>query len=496
MATARDGMVSRRRVAGAAVALWMACAAAWAQAPAAAASELPAPVREAMAQAGLAPEQLSVVVAPKHGGPARLAWLAEQPRAPGSAMKVVTSLVALERLGPVHRWRTEALALQPADARGLLRGPLVLRGNGDPDFTFGRLQDLLRELRRQGVQRIEGDILLDRRAFEPARPELGAPPFDESPDAYYNLIPDALLLNGNLLFLQIRATQQRLSVTASSPPLEGVSLDTRGFVLRDGACADWGSTWQQPEAEQRADGHTVVRLKGSFPRGCSADTETNVIERNAYWGHVLRALWRELGGQWHGQVRDGATPEGAQVLASRASDTLADIVKRVNKPSDNAMARLLYLTLGAQALQGQPGDTRAAADGVMRDWLRGHDIDVGGLVLDNGSGLSRSERISARQLALLLQAGADSDWAPEFETSLPIAGIDGTLRRRLKDTPAAVRARLKTGTLRDVDALAGYVRDVARREWVVVAIVNGPEGRRARAVLDAVAAWVAGNPPR
>jgi D-alanyl-D-alanine carboxypeptidase/D-alanyl-D-alanine-endopeptidase (penicillin-binding protein 4) len=184
------------------------------------------------------------------------------------------------------------------------------------------------------------------------------------------------------------------------------------------------------------------------------------------------------------------------VLATRPSDTLADIVKRVNKPSDNAMARLLYLTLGAQALQGQPGDTRAAADAVVHDWLRRHDIDAAGLVLDNGSGLSRSERISARQLAQLLQAGADSDWSPEFETSLPIAGIDGTLRRRFKDTPAALRARLKTGTLRDVDAVAGYVRDIARREWIVVAIVNGPEGRRARPVLDALVSWVAANPPR
>jgi D-alanyl-D-alanine carboxypeptidase/D-alanyl-D-alanine-endopeptidase (penicillin-binding protein 4) len=160
------------------------------------------------------------------------------------------------------------------------------------------------------------------------------------------------------------------------------------------------------------------------------------------------------------------------------------------------MARLLYLTLGAQALQGQPGDTSTAAEGTVRDWLRRHDIDDAGLVLDNGSGLSRTERITARQLAQVLHAGADSDFAPELETSLPIAAVDGTLRRRLKDTPAAVHARLKTGTLRDVDAIAGYVRDTARRDWIVVAIVNGPEGRKARPVLDALVVWVAGNPVR
>jgi D-alanyl-D-alanine carboxypeptidase/D-alanyl-D-alanine-endopeptidase (penicillin-binding protein 4) len=459
-------------------------------------ADLPAPVRDALAQLNLPPEQVSLLVMPKHGGPPRLAWLADQPRAPASVLKLVTTMVALERLGPAWRWRTELLAPQPPDTHGVLRGPLVLRGNGDPDFTFGRLQDLLRELRRQGVQRIEGDVWLDRRAFEPARPELGAPPFDETPDAYYNVIPDALLLHSNLLFLQLRATQDRIVATPTSPPLQGLSVDTRGFMLRDGPCADWESTWQPPEAESTTDGRTVVRLKGSFPRNCSADTETNVVERNAYWGHVLRALWQELGGRWHGQVRDGAAPVGAVVLATRASDTLADIVKRVNKPSDNSMARLLYLTLGAQALQGRPGDTRAAADAVLRDWLQRHDVDTTGLVLDNGSGLSRTERITARQLAQVLHAGADSDFAPELETSLPIAAVDGTLRRRLKDTPAAVHARLKTGTLRDVDAVAGYVRDTARRDWIVVAIINGPEGRKARPVLDALVVWVAGNPVR
>jgi len=454
---------------------------------------LPPPVQQALADLAVPDTALSVLVMPKAGGPVRLAWAADVPRVPASTMKTVATLVALEQLGPVHRWRTDFLAEQPP-ADGVLRGPLYVRGDGDPDFPYERLHAALRELRQQGVHTLAGDLVLDRRAFQPARPELGAPAFDESPEVYYNVIPDALLLHGNMVFLSLRSTQQGLQVR-TSPPMHGLQVDVSGLALRDGDCGGWGETWQAPLVEETASA-IVLRLRGSFPRDCNAEAQTNAVERNRYWGAVLRALWAELGGRWEGQVRDGAVPPGASVLVARRSDTLADIVKRVNKPSDNAMARLLYLTLGAQALQGREGDTREAAQAVVRDWFQRHGITTDGLVVDNGSGLSRSERLSARQLALLLRAGAASDWAPEFETSLPIAGVDGTMRRRLRETPAAVRARVKTGTLADAVGVAGYVRDLARQEWIVVALLNDPIGARGRPVLDALLQWVVQQPLR
>lgn len=458
-----------------------------------AADVLPAPVREALERTGLPEQALSVVVMPAERGPARLRWRDEQPRTPASTIKVVTTLVALDRLGPAHRWRTGLWASRPP-VDGVLAGPLHVRGDGDPDFTYEHLLGLLRQLREQGVHTLQGDVVLDRRAFRPARPDLAEPPFDETPHAHYNVVPDALLLNDNLLLLWLRADDRGLQVR-TSPPMERLEVDRRGVVLVDAPCTGWDRRGFSAQVEASAPRRIVLRLQGSFPKGCEARTETSALDRNRYWEAVWRALWQELGGRWQGTVRDGDTPEGALLLAERLSDPLADGVRRVNKASSNPMARSLYLALGAQALQGRPEDTAAAAAQVVREWFAARELPAEGLVMDNGSGLSRRERATAWQLAQVLRAGVRGDWAPEFLASLPIAGLDGTLRRRLRDPATAGRVRLKTGSLRDAAGVAGVVRDAQARDWIVVALVNDPEGRDARPVLDAVVDWVARTPP-
>jgi serine-type D-Ala-D-Ala carboxypeptidase/endopeptidase (penicillin-binding protein 4) len=177
------------------------------------------------------------------------------------------------------------------------------------------------------------------------------------------------------------------------------------------------------------------------------------------------------------------------------------VVRDINKPSDNALARTLFLSLGsleADPLRGSrpmpgSGPTALRADMVVRDWMRAKGIDDAGFVIENGSGLSRTEKISPLQMAGLLRAGLRSKWAPEFMASLPIVGVDGTMRRRLKDSPAAERARMKTGTLRNVTAIAGYVPDANGQQCVVVAMINterSTEGK-GRLVLDALVDWVA-----
>ena len=135
-----------------------------------------------------------------------------------------------------------------------------------------------------------------------------------------------------------------------------------------------------------------------------------------------------------------------------------------------------------------------AAERGLREWMTEQGIETQGLVLENGSGLSRRERMTPEQLAAVLARAAQLPLAPELQTGLPLAGVDGSLRRRLKNTPAEGRARLKTGSLRNAVALAGYVPDQRGRSWVMVAFINHEQaGRRGRPVLDAVAAWVAGR---
>lgn len=450
---------------------------------------LPEEVSAALHAAQLDTSSLSALVMPIQGGTPRLAHFEQRAMAPASTMKLVTSLVALEELGPVFRWRTQLLS--QSDIKGsTLRGPLYLRGGGDPNLSWDSLRALFRSLRSQGVRRLEGDLILDRSYFQPTRPDVGAPPFDETPDAYYNVIPDALLLNGNLIEFALESDQGK-SVVRTQPPLDRVRFDAK-LSLNDSQCEAWDDDWDKPRVERQANGSTVLLLRGAFPRNCKTTTRLSLLERNVYIERFLRAFWKELGGSWRGQARDGLTPADARLLFERNSSTLAEAIRPVNKASDNAMTRTLYLTLGTLLpTEGRSDNAFQNAETAVKAWFAKRGIADDGLVLENGSGLSRLERISARQLAALLQAGARSNWYAEYASSLPIVAIDGTMRKRLLQSAAAGRARIKTGSLKDVAAVAGYVRGQAGQDWIVVGIVNHPQAKKGRPALDALINWVA-----
>ena len=176
---------------------------------------------------------------------------------------------------------------------------------------------------------------------------------------------------------------------------------------------------------------------------------------------------------------------------------LPEVLRDINKPSDNPLTRSLYLTLGSLAANGDVSATSAArAEQVVRQWLRERGISDAGLVLDNGSGLSRTERLPPRLLADVLRTMSQSDLAPEFLSSLPIVGMDGTMRNRLKDSAATGRARVKTGTLRDVVSVAGYVRNADNELCIVVGLINHPQAKHeiARPVVDALIDWLSRQP--
>jgi D-alanyl-D-alanine carboxypeptidase/D-alanyl-D-alanine-endopeptidase (penicillin-binding protein 4) len=460
-------------------------------------AQLPAPVAQLMQQSGIAPGEVGLLVL--RGDTAVLSHGAALPMQPASTIKLVTTLVGLERLGPAFRGRTELRSV--GDVKdGVLRGSLYVKGGADADLAGEHLEDMLRALRYQGIERIEGDLVLDRSLFQPARPDVGLAPFDESPEAYYNVIPDALLLNKNMLQLDMRATGTRLQLRMY-PELERVSV-TSEMTLVERDCAKWEDGWKLPETRRQPDGRIEVVLRGTFPKNCNRSYSINALDRDDYVGRFVRRAWTDLGGTLIGRTIAGATPLDARLLAAHAARALPEVVRDINKTSDNTLARLLFLSLGSlqgDALEGSLAlpagevSTFARADGTIRDWLRAQRIDDAGFVIDNGSGLSRVERISAQQMGSLLQAGLKSPWAPEFQASLPIGAVDGTMRRRLAGTPAAGRARLKTGTLRNVTALAGYVPDANGNLCVFVAMVNSERAGdgRGRAVLDALVDWVA-----
>jgi serine-type D-Ala-D-Ala carboxypeptidase/endopeptidase (penicillin-binding protein 4) len=478
--------------------------------PASMTAPLPIPVTDALRAAAIPEDAVSVLVL--RGDKTVLSHLADHPLHPASTMKLVTTLVALEQLGPVFRGRTEMRTT--GEVKGdVLHGDLVLRGGADVDLSTETLTTMLRALRYQGIRTINGNLVVDRTLFNPARADLGAPQFDESPEAYYNAIPDALFVNRNMLQLDIRSTPRpdgkpatRVRV-AMQPELDGVTVDT-DMKLIDADCATWENGWKIPEAVPRPGGGIKVMLHGTFPKNCVASESINVIDRQEYVARLVRRQWKTLGGTITGTAVEGATPPGARLLAEHVSRPLPEVIRDINKPSDNTLARLLFLSLGAlepdpvlgshpqpatSATAGTAPTTLARSEAVVRAWMRTHGIDDTGFVVENGSGLSRIESITPIQMAGLLQAALRSNWAPEFQASMPIAAVDGTMRRRLHDSPAGSRARLKTGTLSNAVALAGYVPDADGRQCVLVAFVNSDRvgNGRGRAVLDALVDWVA-----
>lgn len=417
---------------------------------------------------------------------------------PASTMKLLTAIVGLEQLGPAYRGRTE-LRTHAELADGVLMGDLILRGRGDPDLDWEAFQTMLRTLRGTGIRDIHGDLVIDRHMFSPPRMDLGIPPFDESPEFRYNVIPDALLLNTNLLQFDIESSDNALAISMT-PGLERVSLDSM-MTLIERACDQWEDGWKTPATSSAGEGPIRIRLTGEFPKNCSISTHLNVLDRVDFADRLFRTLWRNLGGTIRGITRDADMPTGTRLLAEHTSRTLAEFVRDINKRSDNPIARLVYLTLGTRGNDSgwsavRRGDTATRSAQEVRAWLKKQDIDDAGLVLENGSGLSRKERIRPSQLAAVLKAATRSVWAPEFLASLPIVGVDGAMKTRLRDSPGAKDARIKTGTLNNASAIAGYVTNAAMQPCIVVAIINhtlpqGPISPIARPILDALIDWVA-----
>lgn len=440
------------------------------------------PVLEAVDSANLEKGSLAVATLPLDGpGQARF-MNADKPLNPGSIMKVVTSYAALELLGPTYQWHTR-LYYTGTLAGNTLKGDLYLVGSGDPKLTEERLWRLLREVRSMGIQHIQGDLVLDDSRFQLPN---GLPPFHDdgnNPNAPFLVEPDALLTNLNVLRLRARADNRGLHVW-SEPQLDGVTLDNQLVYKKYGHCPRRYQFDYQPR--RRDDGQVVVTLTGILPKGCSTSGYLSVMPQRDYTATLIQSLWRDQGGTLAGGHRSGTLPSGATLLATTSSRDLVTMVRDINKWSNNVMARQVFLTLGAENRQPDDPDDLAAAEREIREWLERKGIKSRGMVFENGAGLSRIERISARQMASLLKQAWNSRFAAELIASLPLVAMDGTMRRRLGSADMAGQGHIKTGSLRNVRSVAGFTRDKNLTTWAVVAMVNDDEAWQSEIVLDKV----------
>ncbi|MGZ5660646.1 MAG: D-alanyl-D-alanine carboxypeptidase/D-alanyl-D-alanine endopeptidase [Usitatibacter sp.] len=442
--------------------------------------DVPAPVREALARAGVPLSAASIVVQPVEGGTPLVLHRATASMNPASVMKLLTSYAALELLGPAFTFHTDVL-LAGELSGGVLQGDLVIRGGGDPKLTVERVWQLVHALRARGLREIRGDIVIDRGYFAPAPHDPGR--FDNDPRRAYNVGPDALLVNFQVVNFHFIPDGALVRVVGE-PDLPNVEVASR-IRSAPGPCGPWRRGIQHEISE---DGLIATAVfSGQFPSGCGEKTwALALFDGPRFTESVLRWTWSEAGGVLRGRVRAGPTPPAAALFYRQDSEPLADLVRDMNKFSNNVMARHLFLALSAE--RGAPGEARASA-AVMGDWLRARGIDPSSVTLENGSGLSRDDRIRAADLASLLRSAWASPLMPELAASLPVFATDGTLKSR-QGAGAAGHAHLKGGTLNGVQALAGYEIDRNARRWIVVMIVNHPNANAAQPAIDALVEWV------
>ena len=421
-----------------------------------AALAVPATVTQTMAAQRLPSSAVSFVILEADTGRVVTSHNADTPRSPASTLKTVTTFAALDLLGPAYTWQT----------RAYVQGPdLILQGGGDPYMTLERWWSFVQGLRMQGLKSISGDIVIDNGAFSPPKEDPSA--FDGRPNRSYNVLPDALMVNFQSIDFKLFADPETREVQVLASPAP-VNLNVENHIhFAAGRCSGSAGRVDFQVASPQWD---RVVFSGSLSSQCAERTFARILLQPATYafGTFVR-LWRESGGEFNGKLRIEAAPVGAKPLFAFDSLSLGEIVRLTNKHSSNLMARHLLLTLGKERY-GEPA-TEDKGIAAIDDWSRERGLDLSGVDLDNGSGLSRSTRISVLQMAKILNAAYHSRFAPEYMASFPLAGLDGTLRSRMKSSPAG-SVRLKTGHLNGVSGVAGYVTTAAGKTYIVVSLVN------------------------
>lgn len=397
---------------------------------------LPSPVRSSLRLRGVSERGMSVYVRPANGrGGAVLTAAADTPRNPASTMKLVTTYAALGVLGPNYRWPTE-IYTSGRIAGGTLQGDVIIKGYGNPDFDEADLNQLLQALSRRGINNIAGNFVTDTSYFNIPYKHPGS--FDGKSAASYNAQPEALLYQGR------------------------------------------GSNYRFKNLAKR-----VKRSSRNMPRSASARADLNNNLFGAFW-----KVWvGRMGKGMQGRHRKGTVPPNGQLVFRHQSKPLRQVIPTINKKSNNVMARQLLLTIGAKGTNGAGTPNNGAQ--VIGRFLASRGLRFPELRIENGSGLSRISRISARSLGEMLVNAYNSPWRNDFMNSLAVLGVDGTMRNRMKKSGIAGRGRFKTGTLRNVRGLAGYVQASNGQTYVVSILHNDNKARsKARNAHDELVKWV------
>ncbi len=455
------------------------------------AAEPPAPIAAWIKTAGVASDRTGLIALPLDGGPALIQWNSQRSLNPASAMKLLTTHVALSVMGPEHRWVT-AVHLDGELREGVLRGNLVLRGGGDPKLVIEDLTELISRIRAAGLREIRGDLVIDDGLFDLAADR--SAPIDGDASQPYNVGPHAALMNFKATRVVVKPVAEQVRISLD-PPIADVRI-VNELKLISGPCQAGGQSLWVRESPAPVEAGSVARpaihVAGRYSPACGEQALFAAVLSHRHFIHgFFKAAWLSAGGVLTGTTRvEPHAARGEPWLRWVSPRTLADVVQDINKFSNNVMTR--QVLLGIAARDGTPATPEGARERA-RLWLEQRGLADASLYIDNGSGLSRDERISALALARLLVHAAGTSHGELFRVSLPQVGVDGTMRHRLARHPVSGRAFIKTGSLRDVRSIAGYVDAASGKRYAVVLIFNGEPILGAQPAQDAFLRWIYEN---
>ncbi len=404
---------------------------------------------------------------------------------PASTMKLFTSSVALDRLGPDYRFVTEVLREGALGTDGTVRGNLVLRGAGDPSFsrrfTDGAsgetpLEAIAHLVAQAGVKRVSGDIVGDASAFEDRMVPEGWK--SRYLGAHYAARVSALSINENLLTVRVKPAGNATSVTFE-PALSGIPI-VNNVKLVAGRGARIG-------VKQTETGLEIRGSVGASGRGGEVQVvmEEPALITSAAFHAALEAHGISVGGS----VRLAKASSGAPRVAALPSAPLGELVTTMNGESNNHFAELLFRNAARSV--GVVGSAENANTLLRRFLWEKARVQPTDVYAADGSGLSTADRVTPRAMVQLLGYAAKAPWHDVLEQSLPVAGRTETLRRRMKYTPAMGNLHAKTGTTNDVASLGGYVTSRDGEQLAFSFIYNGNDRWRAKAAMDAMGATLA-----
>ena len=446
----------------------------------------------AQAQAQQVPKEVAKILK-KHGLPMQqtgiyLAWEDGDSIAmlnpdklfnPASSVKLITSMAALDLLGPNHTWTTQLLVAAPV-VDGNLRGDLYLRGEGDPYLTNERLAHLVLGLKRRGIDTVAGDIVIDDSQFSVGAHDPSS--FDGRGTKPYNASAGASVVNFGSTKVVIHVTNGKAGAFLEPPS------STFEFVnqlkLRKSRCT---GNWRNKIHERLSrmeDGSARLVISGSYPSGCGEKSFflLGQSDPNAHLAGAVARIFAEVGGEVQGGWRRERSPRNAKAVVGSKSQTLSEAIRGMNKFSNNFMARNIFLSLGANGGNG-PGTLEGSRKSVQ-GWFEKLNVNTDGMHVDNGSGLSRDSKLSPRQFGDAMMNFAKRPYKHELIASLAMLGKDGTARTWNKRRKSEGNAHIKTGTLANARSTVGFVHNPAGDIVFVMMVETRGTAAARRAIQD------------